>query len=607
MDTILADKFKNYSTGVSDYSLESIHSDIFTFNGFEAFFERNYGPRNIAISTLIEGTVNHRIRRFDVFKNIVDNPSEKSRYAYTHEAKKLNLTTIFNNFEKNKFKVGTNAILHQWELEAEKHGVDISAEKSDFIALQKKGLECLKSVEQHKKIIDIAVFKLMTINDSFVGESSENKDFIKVKEYCKNNIELLSYPSLVNLAKTGGYGLLDLKNDFNNITLKIVDKIREKHPHAYMTLAETYSKFLKTGTGELTSFFNTKLDEALDADMELSKAQTIRRASIFVDGSVLFIDKNNQHIIPANQSELKIHIEQLNLDLIDFKFRKQPVFGKIFKNKYLEDGSISKALLSANSFLSNYEILKQIKFDKNIFDKGFEEINDYIENSVKTYKVYRYANSILSSKNKHLMTESAYPYFEKFYDEKLKEDFVQDYIGKKLAMLTTPEEFTAFVKQVYTKLYDFGQDLINTKLETINKKALINTPDECVVHIENFAQSKHLGSNNWCISRDSYYFDDYTGYDRRQYFVFDYTKESSDSMSMIGITLTDDGRIHAAHKKNDDSVRNHDVVEKYKIKIICADYDFYKDSLHGALKEEIESELKLLERKKIKTLKNNNI
>lgn len=181
--------------------------------------------------------------------------------------------------------------------------------------------------------------------------------------------------------------------------MSIVQKIRQEQPYAYGSLAETYSQFLKNGTGPLTAFFTTKLDSAMEHNVELSKAQTIKRSSLFVDGSILFIDKNDQHILPENSHELKKYITQFNLDLIDFKFRKQPAFGKIFKNKFLEDQeNINITLSTANSFLINYDILKQIKFDKSILDKGFEQINDYIENSVKTYKVYRYANSILSSK-----------------------------------------------------------------------------------------------------------------------------------------------------------------------------------------------------------------
>lgn len=608
MDILLADRLRSYSLGNSIYSLESFHSEMFLLGGFEEFFEKNYGNQNRYLDDLSHGIFSHRVKKFKVFQDSVDNPSEFRKTEVLHAAKNLNLLQVFNNFEKSKFKSGTDIIFHQWALEAQKHGVDISEEKARFEELQKKGFESLNKVNQHKRAIDTAIFKTAEINTTFATVANDKVKIEKLIKFYLDNINHLTVDSLCNLAATGGYGLLDLKNDFNDITSSILKKIRQHQPHAYCSLAETYSQFLKNGTGELTSFFATKLDSALEHNVELSKSQSIKRAALFVDGSILFIDKNDQHVIPENSRELNERIKSFNLDLLDFKFRKQPAFGKIFKNKLIEDfDNINMALSTANSFLINYDILKQMKFDKNILDKGFEVINDYIENSVKNYKVYRYANSILSSKNKHLMTESAYPFFEKFYDEKLKEDFVQDYIGKKLAMLTTPEEFTAFVKEVHDKLFDFGKFSTMTLLESINKEALLHTTEECVIHIENFAESRKLGTSNWCISRDNSYFDDYVRTSRRQYFVFDYTKESSDTMSMIGITLTDDGQVYAAHKKNDDSVKHHNSIDDLKIKIICLDYDFYKDNLYGDIKNDVEAELKSRERKQARTLKTNSI
>jgi hypothetical protein len=608
MDILLADRLRSYSLGHSIYSLEAFHSEIFALGGFEEFFEKNYGNQNGYLDDLSHGIISHRVKKMKIFHEAVDDPDRFNKSDLTHDLKKLNLLQVFNPFEKNKFKTGTDIIFHQWLMEAKKHGVDITEEHNRFIALQKKAFESIKKVEQHKRVIDTAIFKTFDLHQTFDTRANDNIRITNIIKHYSDNMDYLTVDSLCNLASTGGYGLLDLKNDFNDITMSIVQKIRQEQPYAYGSLAETYSQFLKNGTGPLTAFFTTKLDSAMEHNVELSKSQSIKRASLFVDGSVLFIDKNDQHIIPENSRELNQYITKFNLDLIDFKFRKQPVFGKIFKNKFLEDqDNINITLSTANSFLLNYDILKHIKFDKSILDKGFEEINDYIENSVKTYKVYKYANSILSSKNKHLMTESAYPFFEKFYDEKLKEDFLQDYIGKKLAMLTTPEEFTAFVKDVHDKLFDFGKYSTISLLDSIDKKAILLTDNECIVHIESFEESKKLGTNNWCISRERSYFDDYVKSDRRQYFFYDYTKESSDTMSMIGITLKDDGHIRAAHKKNDDSIVNHSSMQDLRLKIICLDYDFYKDNLDTYLKKEVEAELQQIERKKTKSLKNNSI
>lgn len=609
MDILLADRLNSYSHGQSIYSLESFHSEDFRLGGFEEFFEKNYGNQNYELDHLSHGEVGYRLKKFKIFEDAVNNPINVSKNELLHSVKKLNLLPVFASFDKNKFKNGTDVIFHQWALEAKKHGIDISDERKQFEALQKKAFESLKKVEKHKRIIDTAIFKTADVGISMPTMDNDRMRLNQLISYYADNIDYLSINSLIELASTGGYGLLDLKNDFNDLTRSIVEKIRDQQPHAYYSMAEMYSQILNNGSGDLTAFFSNKFDEsAIEFNVELSKSQSIKRATLFVDGSVLFIDKEGQHIIPENSKELNTKIQAFNLDLLDFKFRKQPSFGKIFKNKLLEDNdTIVKALTTANSFIINYDILKQMKFDQSIFNKGFEAINDYIDNSVKTYKVNRYANSILSSKNKHLMTQQAYPYFEKFYDQKLKEEFVQDYIGKKLAMLKTPEEFTAFVKEVHDKLFAFGMLSTMTTLEVLNKKALVHTNDECIVRIESFAESQKLGTTNWCISRYESYFDDYVKGDNRQYFVFDYTKESSDTMSMIGITLNSSGDVYAAHKKNDDSVKYHSSIDDLRLKIVCLDYEFYKDNIYGEFKKDVELELRTMERKKNNKLKNNGI
>lgn len=47
---------------------------------------------------------------------------------------------------------------------------------------------------------------------------------------------------------------------------------------------------------------------------------------------------------------------------------------------------------------------------------------------------------------------------KKFYEEKLDSSYLQNYIGKKLALLKTPEEFKNFVEQVHNNLFSFSHE-----------------------------------------------------------------------------------------------------------------------------------------------------
>lgn len=108
-----------------------------------------------------------------------------------------------------------------------------------------------------------------------------------------------------------------------------------------------------------------------------------------------------------------------------------------------------------------------------------------------------------------------------------------------------------------------------------------------IVEINSFDESKTLGTDNWCISRSDYYFKSYCENENRQYFVFDFSKESKDRQSMIGITLTPSGTIHAAHDKTDDSVKNDMSVLKTSLKILAVQYEDYKDKLNDQMERRV--------------------
>lgn len=79
-----------------------------------------------------------------------------------------------------------------------------------------------------------------------------------------------------------------------------------------------------------------------------------------------------------------------------------------------------------------------------------------------------------------------------------------------------------------------------------------------ILKISTFKQSKLLGTNKWCISRDESHFDNYTT-NRFQYFIYDFNKEPSDKLSKIGITLNPNGTYHTAHYGNDLKAKESDL------------------------------------------------
>lgn len=250
------------------------------------------------------------------------------------------------------------------------------------------------------------------------------------------------------------------------------------------------------------------------------------------------------------------------------------------------------------TYKENIEILKLYKVDPletflkkadNVSSyKSLELLDDYLHKVVKDHKVKQYAHSISSNKYEHLYDERTYKIIEDIYDFKIQREDLQNYIGKKIAAYKTPEEFNEALKSFYNSFNEFNHQSIIKKANYHNARILIEDEDLVVLEIKSFGESKIFGSSSWCISRDASYFDSYISEDNQQYIVFDFSKESDDIASMIGITLDSNGNYSAAHYKDDEGIDPDDLDLQNFINVI----------------NEVESNLILLESKKETVLKN---
>ncbi len=578
--------FDNYYVGHNTYCREKIHSEFFPFLGFEDFFISNFGKKNQFVINVLENRINHRIEKFQAIETAHRNASVD---GFVNIIRNLNLKMIFGNINQKNILKSLDLIFSQWENFAIDNNINIEEEKNEFTLLKKSFVEDLKKTKDIKDIIDTLIFKAASTSTFFDDSHSLENKCKDMLTYINENISVLTYESLENIAKTGYFGLSDYGSKFSLLTDSILNKTRLNNPYALQSYAELYKETLEKANGDIGNFFVDKLKETIHENIEMTQSQKNKSAIYFLDSSFLFVEKDGNLYIPKTSSELKNKISETYNDLIDYKLRKQPKFSKIFQQKFKEDHNIFHAISAIDSFIKNYDILKNVGIPNDFFDKSFEAIDDYITNTSKKYKVTKFANSILSSKYKNLYNESAYPFFEKFYDEKLKPEFIQTYIGKKLAMLKNPEDFTAFVKKVHDGLFMFGKELTEINLNKHNKEALIINDDIAIIEIKSFEESKAFGTNNWCISRSSNYFDDYTDDECRQYFIFDFTKDAEDSYSMIGITLNLDGTIKAAHKKDDDNIKNENVSQSLSLKILSLQIDEYKENMSPYLLEKIDN------------------
>jgi len=97
-----------------------------------------------------------------------------------------------------------------------------------------------------------------------------------------------------------------------------------------------------------------------------------------------------------------------------------------------------------------------------------------------------------------------------------------------------------------------------------------------VFPVKEYKDSKSLGSPSWCIVRNESYFDSYTSYNQKQYFLYDFNKTEKENDSLIGFTLTENGDFHTQHLRNDDYLNVNKQLQDIADKIMFNHKDEFK-------------------------------
>lgn len=163
--------------------------------------------------------------------------------------------------------------------------------------------------------------------------------------------------------------------------------------------------------------------------------------------------------------------------------------------------------------------------------------------------------------------------FKQLKEMNVTETELQNIIGKKIAAIKTPEELDAYLLKVVGQFTGFSHEAVSSKLERAGIKPVYDEGQVLVFPVKEYKDSKELGSPSWCIVRQESYFDTYTDYDKKQYFMYDFNKNEKDNDSLIGFTLTYDGDFHTQHLRNDDYLSVDDNLQNIADKIMFLDKD----------------------------------
>lgn len=364
----------------------------------------------------------------------------------------------------------------------------------------------------------------------------------------------------------------------NDSINQIKAEIKEQKPEAIASMATKFVLTQSSTLSDITNFLATKnIEDQIKTQVQLTASQSMSGVILFKDGSIAFKNRNGLY-----QDNSFVDINDITHELIkstiDYKFRKKPTIGKLFMEKFEEDGGFFNSIdVVMNTYLDNETILKNMKFDLSlVIDKDFESLDDAMNASVREYKIERYANTILSNKYKELLTKDALESFKTLYDSQISEKELQNLIGKKLASIKTTEEFEKYLEKVINQFNGFNPEALSGKLAKMNIEPLLTENDIYVFEVKTFEESKALGSPSWCIARNDYHFNTYTSGEKRQFFIYDFNQSEKSNESMIGITLEKSGSFNTQHLKNDDYVSPTELLKDIQKRLILKEVDQYR-------------------------------
>lgn len=421
-----------------------------------------------------------------------------------------------------------------------------------------------------KALTDISK-KLVTLNDVLESLNADNdysykysekrvavinKKITDQKQEIKNLKASLS--STIDKLPTVMESAAKIKELFQAMDDNAKPKFKSNLAMKFIKNQERKEDLVSAIQSKIVSFLQDKLSEDDIVDRyEFTKGQKNEEVLIFKDGSIATL-KHGVYVTPEMKyGAYKELSEEISKDVASFLLRKKPKLIQPFIQKMAQENyNVNGLYIAINSFIKNEQILKNYHFEvlEELSKAGsLEYFDDSIDKVRRTHEQNMLAASIFTGRYKELYDKKSAEYIKSLYELKVTKEDLQDNIGKKMAGFKTSAEVNEALKKYVNSLQEFEADATVKKASNFETNVAHHTEDMVILKINNYEASKALGSGSWCISRHESHFDSYAGSkDKLQFFVFDYTKESNDKLSMIGITLNTDGTHSAAHIKNDD-------------------------------------------------------
>lgn len=420
-------------------------------------------------------------------------------------------------------------------------------------------------------VLHIAHSEIMNIhNDKSVKFSAFEDD---IYDYC-NKFEIKDYKGITT------------KKDLKKYKMEKIEKAR-------YWLLEKYKMFGVLSYIDPKEFVSEKLFDVIDVEKiehnQKIQEYQIKSISQMKDNYKISVKRNNQWSeIDQTQSDYIIAFHEISHSLIKHKMKKYPKIGSALEDILIVNNyKLEEALRVSDKIIENKNIFKNKKIDIftliNKLNFNVEHVEDVLDEIIELNKIEKFMLSIMSNKYKHLIIEDnedlrvvKYSIFKSDIIDSFKElknsgvtiSELQQYIGVKLEKYKNSEELECDLDKLNNLFNEFDLKSIERKASNQNTQIVHKNENLLIIEVMDFKSSKTLGSQSWCISNYENDWDDYVSDNSKQFFVYNFTKDSKKKDSMIGITLKDKkGQdklvLKASHYKDDSSVEK----DSYNLKL----------------------------------------
>lgn len=498
----------------------------------------------IADSYNIDPSIIDDYNEIDLNKSVIEDIS-LCLFESIHDIKNINDKWKNFNESKNDFKFEDLSI----EISSQTENIDKNINdiknirffadlNNDINNFMKKFDKFCSTSNVEKRSIFLKELKA-SIKDEYRSFSRLDNSFseviknIKIKDYLKNilKIEKEIYEKFID---KDNYGLINS-----------VDFIINKH-------INDQESFMR----------NKKFLEKKKKHIILPEINIIKEIIKFEDRSIVIKNRDDSYSLINSHAEFDLMLVKLFSKNVEDRLKNKPFIAKeILRVLEIQPDQLENALPAIDTFLKYEDILKNEKFD--IIDKlrksyfpDFEDLDDEMNKIVSDHKLKKFAHSITSNKYHHLYNELSYNILRELSNNNFDNQKLQNFIGKKIASFKTSEDFNSTLQKILDDYNSFELEKIKDKVQNAGATIVLENDKKIIIKIDDFEQSKILGSSSWCIVRHHQYFNSYTQEGNTQYFMYDFKKDPKDNLSIVGFTLDKEGKIYAAHKKDDSELEN---------------------------------------------------